>query len=292
MAEACRGWETRRAELDYEIDGIVIKVDDLDQQRRLGALHERPRWARAYKWAPSTAVTTLLQIHIRVGRTGALNPWAQLEPVQVGGVTVSHATLHNEEDINRKDIREGDLVIVQRAGDVIPQVVGPAGAHEKGTSAVHHAGALSAVRRRRREAGGRGHASLPEPRLPVARPGDADPLGQRGDGHRGGRRAVRRASSGTKGCCARCPTSTGSPSSSWSRSRDTAEISAARAVEAIARSKEQPFSRVLFGLNIPKVGWVLARNLARHFGTVDALVAASQEDVEQVEGSAPIAPSS
>ena len=127
VAEACSAWESRRAELDYEIDGIVIKVDDLDQQRRLGALHERPRWARAYKWAPTAAVTTLRKIHIRVGRTGALNPWAELEPVHVGGVTVSNATLHNEEDINRKDIREGDLVIVQRAGDVIPQVVGPAG---------------------------------------------------------------------------------------------------------------------------------------------------------------------
>ena len=133
VAEACSAWESRRSELDYEIDGIVIKVDDLDQQRRLGALHERPRWARAYKWAPTAAVTTLRKIHIRVGRTGALNPWAELEPVHVGGVTVSNATLHNEEDINRKDIREGDLVIVQRAGDVIPQVVGPAGDHAKGT---------------------------------------------------------------------------------------------------------------------------------------------------------------
>ena len=120
----------RRVELDYEIDGIVVKVDSLDQQRRLGALHERPRWARAFKWAPMTAQTKLVKIAIRVGRTGALNPWAMLEPVEVGGVTVSRATLHNEEDINRKDIREGDDVIVQRAGDVIPQVVGPAGRTE------------------------------------------------------------------------------------------------------------------------------------------------------------------
>src|SRR6266542_80883 len=94
---ACREWEKRRAELDYEIDGVVIKVDSLDQQQRLGSLHERPRWARAYKWAPMTAQTKLLQIAIRVGRTGALNPWAMLEPVEVGGVTVSRATLHNEE---------------------------------------------------------------------------------------------------------------------------------------------------------------------------------------------------
>jgi DNA ligase (NAD+) len=133
VMKACREWEQRRAELDYEIDGIVIKVDSLDQQARLGALHERPRWARAFKWAPMTATTRLNKIAIRVGRTGALNPWAMLEPVEVGGVTVSRATLHNEEDINRKQIREGDIVIVQRAGDVIPQVVGPAGAHQPGT---------------------------------------------------------------------------------------------------------------------------------------------------------------
>ncbi|HWB56089.1 MAG TPA: NAD-dependent DNA ligase LigA, partial [Gaiellaceae bacterium] len=114
VARECAEWETRRAELDYEIDGIVIKVESLDQQQRLGALHGRPRWARAFKWAPMTAQTRLVKIHVRVGRTGNLNPWAQLEPVEVGGVTVSQATLHNEEDINRKDIREGDRVVVQR----------------------------------------------------------------------------------------------------------------------------------------------------------------------------------
>src|SRR5438876_6195799 len=133
VARAATEWEERRIELDYEVDGIVIKVDSFDQQRRLGALHERPRWARAYKWAPMTATTRLNKILIRVGRTGALNPWAMLEPVEVGGVTVSQATLHNEEDINRKDIRERDNVIVQRAGDVIPQVVGPVLPHVNGT---------------------------------------------------------------------------------------------------------------------------------------------------------------
>jgi DNA ligase (NAD+) len=121
------------ARLDYEIDGIVVKVDSLAQQQALGSLHSRPRWARAFKWAPLTAVTRLERIAVRVGRTGALNPWAMLAPVEVGGVTVSRATLHNEEDINRKEIREGDDVIVQRAGDVIPQIVGPAGPHRRGT---------------------------------------------------------------------------------------------------------------------------------------------------------------
>src|SRR5690349_21951830 len=133
VAKHCREWERRRADLDYEIDGIVIKVDSLEQQAILGALHSRPRWSRAFKWAPMTAQTKLDKIAIRVGRTVALNHWAMHEPVPVGGVTVSRATLHNEDDINRKDIREGDLVIVQRAGDVIPQIVGPAGPHARGT---------------------------------------------------------------------------------------------------------------------------------------------------------------
>ncbi len=116
----------RRVELDYEIDGIVIKVDSLDQQRRLGALHERPRWARAFKWAPMTAQTKLAEDRRSASAARARSTRGRmLEPVEVGGVTVSRATLHNEDDINRKDIREGDTVIVQRAGDVIPQVVGP-----------------------------------------------------------------------------------------------------------------------------------------------------------------------
>ena len=193
VAAACAEWERRRAELDYEIDGIVIKVDSFDQQARLGALHERPRWARAYKWAPMTAQTKLLEIAIRVGRTGALNPWAILEPVTVGGVTISRATLHNEEDINRKQIREGDVVIVQRAGDVIPQVVGPAGPHARGTKEFRMPERCPLCDAEVVQAGGRGHAPLPEPRLPVARARDADQLGLRRDGHRGRRRAVRAA---------------------------------------------------------------------------------------------------
>ena len=102
VAEACAAWEARRAALGYEIDGIVIKVDSFAQQDAIGSLHGRPRFARAYKWAPTAAVTRLLKIHVRVGRTGVLNPLAELEPVQVGGVTVSSATLHNEDDITRE----------------------------------------------------------------------------------------------------------------------------------------------------------------------------------------------
>lgn len=122
---ACEAWETRRASLDYDIDGAVVKVDDLEMQRRLGAVGRAPRWAVAYKFAPTTALTTLEDIRVNVGRTGALIPFAVLAPVAVGGVTVRQATLHNHEDIARKDLRIGDTVVVQRAGDVIPQVVAP-----------------------------------------------------------------------------------------------------------------------------------------------------------------------
>ncbi|MEX0842865.1 MAG: NAD-dependent DNA ligase LigA, partial [Gemmatimonadota bacterium] len=117
------GFDRDRDELDYEIDGVVIKVDDLDDRVDLGTTSRHPRWALAFKFEPRKEVTRIERIAVSVGRTGVLTPLALLRPVDVGGVTVSRATLHNREEIERKDIREGDTVRVQRAGDVIPQVV-------------------------------------------------------------------------------------------------------------------------------------------------------------------------
>ncbi|HEU4449375.1 MAG TPA: NAD-dependent DNA ligase LigA [Gaiellaceae bacterium] len=286
VVRECEEWERKRIELDYEIDGIVVKVDELAQQRSLGALHGRPRWARAYKWAPMTAQTRLLKIHIRVGRTGNLNPWAQLEPVEVGGVTVSQATLHNEEDINRKDIRQGDTVIVQRAGDVIPQVVGPVLPHAKGT------------RRFRMP------ARCPLCDTPIVKPegevmhrcpNDACP--SRGleslinwvmaaaDIEGVGEQFVRRL--WQLGLLRSLPDLYRLTKEQLVELDGYGEVSAQNAIDAIQASKGIRFSRVLFGLNIPDVGWVTAQNLARHFGTVDALMAATQEQIEEVEGIGP-----
>jgi DNA ligase (NAD+) len=286
VAEAVAAWERRRAELNYEIDGVVVKVDSFDQQQRLGALHERPRWARAFKWAPSTAVTTLRRIHIRVGRTGALNPWAELEPVEVGGVTVSTATLHNEEDINRKGIREGDSVIVQRAGDVIPQVVGPAGEHAPGTvdwrmparcplcnSTVVKPEGEVMHRCPNRACPSRGLETLIHW---VSAAMDIEGVGEQ---------FVRKL--WDEGLLRSMPDLYRLTAAQLEQVEGYAEISAARAVAAIERSKEQPFARVLFGLNIPKIGWVLARNLAHHFGTAGALAEATREELEAAEGIGP-----
>ncbi|HEX6702790.1 MAG TPA: NAD-dependent DNA ligase LigA, partial [Gaiellaceae bacterium] len=269
-----------------EIDGIVIKVDSLPQQRELGSLHERPRWARAFKWAPMTAVTRLNEIKIRVGRTGALNPWAMLEPVEVGGVTVSRATLHNEEDVNRKDIREGDDVIVQRAGDVIPQIVGPAGAHRPGTKPFKMPKRCPLCDAEIVKPEGEAMHRCPNRACPsrgleslinwVEAAADIEGVGEQSIRRLWDLRLVR------------------SIPDLYRLTKDQlmeldgyAEISATNAVESIAASKQVPFSRVLFGLNIPKVGWIMAQNVVRHFGTVDRLLSATQEEIEEVDGIGP-----
>ncbi|HEY3207122.1 MAG TPA: NAD-dependent DNA ligase LigA [Gaiellaceae bacterium] len=286
VAKACRDWERRRADLDYEIDGIVIKVDSLDQQARLGALHERPRWARAFKWAPMTAQTKLLKIAIRVGRTGALNPWAMLEPVEVGGVTVSRATLHNEEDINRKQIREGDIVIVQRAGDVIPQVVGPAGAHQPGTKKfrmpkkcplcgtnIVRPEGEAMHRCPNRDCPSRGIETLNNWVMAAA---DIEGVGEQ---------LVRRL--WDLGLVRSVPDLYRLTLEQLLDLDGFQEKSASNVIGSIERSKEIPFRRVLYGLNIPDVGGVTAGVLARELGTIDRLLGATIEELEAIDGIGP-----
>jgi DNA ligase (NAD+) len=286
VMKACREWEVRRAELDYEIDGIVIKVDSLEQQARLGALHERPRWARAFKWAPMTATTRLNKIAIRVGRTGALNPWAMLAPVEVGGVTVSRATLHNEEDINRKQIREGDIVVVQRAGDVIPQVVGPAGAHEPGTKEfrmpkkcplcgtnVVKPEGEAMHRCPNRDCPSRGIETLNNWVMAAA---DIEGVGEQ---------LVRRL--WDAGLVRSVPDLYRLTKEQLLELDGFQEKSASNVIASIERSKQIPFRRVLYGLNIPDVGGVTAGVLARELGTIGRLLGATVEELEGIDGIGP-----
>jgi DNA ligase (NAD+) len=286
VAQACRAWEKRRIELDYEIDGLVIKVDSFDQQRRLGSLHERPRWARAYKWAPMTAQTKLEKIAIRVGRTGALNPWAMLEPVEVAGVTISRATLHNEEDINRKDIREGDTVIVQRAGDVIPQVVGPVLPHVRGTKPFKMPANCPLCGAEIVKPEGEAMHRCPNRACPsrgleslinwVQSAADIEGVGEQ---------SIRRL--WELGLVRSLPDLYRLTREQLMELDGYGDISAANAIRSIDASKEVPFHRVLFGLNIPDVGWVTAQNLARHFENIDRLLEATQEDIQDVDGIGP-----
>jgi DNA ligase (NAD+) len=233
-----------------------------------------------------TAETTLEKIAIRVGRTGALNPWAMLEPVQVGGVTVSRATLHNEEDINRKDIREGDRVIVQRAGDVIPQIVGPAGDHKPGTKRFRMPKKCPLCGEKIVKPEGEAMHRCPNRACPsrgletlinwVQGPADIDGVGEQ---------LMRRL--WELGLVRSLPDLYRLTKEQLLELDGFAEVSASKAIEAIEHSKRTPFSRVLLGLNIPDVGWVTAQNLARHFADVEQLAAAAQEEIQEVEGIGP-----
>ena len=286
----CLEWQHRRGALDFEIDGVVVKVSDFELQRRLGAVGRDPRWAVAWKFPPTTAKTRLIAVHWNVGKFGDLHPFAELEPVRVGGVTVRMATLHNEEDLARKDLREGDEVIVLRAGDVIPQVVSPAphALENPGrrppvrvpsrcpicaTPTVKPAGAVF-THCPNRECPGRQWQLL---RHFVSRGAmDIDGLGEKQVGVLLERGLVRSAVD------------------LYALREDQlleldgfAEISAKRLVAAIDASRRRPFARVLFAIGIEEVGEVTARNVAAQFRHIDALLAATPPEIEQTPGVGP-----
>ena len=288
----CRLWQDRRDALDYEIDGVVVKVNDHELQRRLGVVGREPRGAVAWKFPSQTAVTKLRRIAWNVGRTGHLVPFAALEPVVVSGVTVKLATLHNEEDLARKDVRDGDEVIVLRAGDVIPQVVSPA------PDAVKRPGRSRRPRPPRR-CPACGHETI-KPADSVwticpnraACPGqqwqalkhfvakgamDIEGLGEERVSQLMREGLIRNAADIYELTVDRLTGLEG-----------FAELSARNLVEAIEASKQRPFSRVLYALGIEGVGEVNARNLAAAFGSIDALVAATPEEIAQTPGIGPV----
>ena len=284
----CLQWQERRGALDFEIDGVVVKVNDFELQRRLGVAGRDPRWAIAWKFPPTTAVTRLNAVNWNVGKFGDLHPFAALEPVHVGGVTVKAATLHNEEDLARKDVREGDRVIVLRAGDVIPQVISPA-PHE---------------------------AERPD-RSPPPRPPERCPFCNTP--------TVKSSGVFTRCPNLECPERNRQIVTAFAYILDVdglgeqqvanflrlglittaadlyrldperllaldgyGEISVNKLLDSLERSKRQSFGRVLFALGIEGVGYVTGNSLAQHFRTIDALLAATPEQIAETPGIGPI----
>jgi DNA ligase (NAD+) len=287
----CLDWQDRRGSLDFEIDGVVVKVDDLELQRRLGTAGRDPRWAIAWKFPPTTAVTRLNEVLWNVGKFGDLHPFADLEPVPVGGVVVKLATLHNEEDLARKDVRPGDDVIVLRAGDVIPQVVSPA---------------PHAVERK-----DRGPVPRPPGQCPVCGTPTVKPEGSVFTKcpnvlcpgrqwqllkHFASQGAMDIDGLGEKQVAVLQEAGLVTTAADFYRLtpeqltglRGVGELSARRLVDAIQASKDRPFGRVLYAIGLEEVGFVTGRNLAQRFRTIDALLDATPEQIQDTPGIGPI----
>ncbi len=290
VVRRCHWWEERREELDYEIDGVVVKVDERVLWPQLGVVGREPRWAIAWKFAPTTATTKLLDVVWNVGRTGHLVPFATLEPVHVGGVTVSTATLHNEEDLARKDVRVGDEVVVMRAGDVIPQVVAPLlqrrpqGTRKPvppgrcpacGTLTVKPDDAVFTICPNR--AGCPGQSFQHVKHFVSKGAMDIDGLGEK--------QAQRFLEEGLIEDVADIYRLDEEHLVSLER---FGEVSARNLLAAIDASRSRPFMKILYALGLPGVGAVTAEALVDHFSSIDALRAADPERIEEVEGVGPI----
>ena len=290
VVKRCHWWEERRDQLDYEIDGVVVKVDEKALWRELGVVGREPRWAIAWKFPPTTATTKLLKVVWNVGRTGHLVPFAMLEPVHVGGVTVSTATLHNEEDLARKGVREGDDVVVMRAGDVIPQVVSPKlprknprarkpkppqNCPECGHETEKPEDSVFTICPNRRGCPGQSFQHVKHFVSKGAM--DIEGLGEK--------QARRFLEEGLIGDVAEIYELTAERLTELERFGET---SARNLVASIDASRRRPFKRVLYALGLPGVGYVTAEALADHFGSIDALHEADPEAIEEVEGVGPI----
>jgi len=279
-----RHWETNRHSVDWEIDGTVVKVDRTDEQRELGATSHAPRWAIAFKFPPEERTALLKAIDVHTGRTGKVTPFAVLDPVFVGGVTVTYATLHNEDEVRRKDVRQGDTVIVRRAGDVIPEIVGPVvakrkrGARRWSMPAVCNACGTPLVRPE-------GEADY---RCPNKR--GCPSQGLEWLFHFAGRGAMDIEHLGymtvmrllEKGLIEDPADIYALDADKLSQLPGFKEKSIDNLLSQIEASKDRPIWRLLVGLNIRHVGAHVAQVLARAFGSLDALAGASEDEIDAV----------
>jgi DNA ligase (NAD+) len=289
--EFCTSWEERRHDLDYEIDGAVVKIDDLALRDRLGSTSKAPRWAIAYKFPPEERTTLLRQIMVSIGRTGKATPFAMLEPVFVGGSTVGVSTLHNEDQVAAKDVREGDTVVVRKAGDVIPEVVGPVlGLRKKGarkwkfpTECPVCGGPLVRLE-------GESDTFCTNLDCPAQVAGRIEHFASRGAMDIEGFGEQR----------SHLFTTLDPPlvrdvgdiyTIEWDRVRALegfGEIAVRNLQEAIEASKERPLANLLVGLNIRHLGGTMSQLLARGVGSLDAIMEADEEALAAVDGVGPI----
>ncbi|MCU1487448.1 MAG: ligase, NAD-dependent [Actinomycetia bacterium] len=291
----CRHWVEHRHDLPYEIDGVVVKVDDLALREELGSTSKAPRWAIAYKFPPEEKTTRLIDIMVSIGRTGRATPFGQLEPVFVSGSTVQVATLHNEDQVRAKDVRPGDVVIVRKAGDVIPEIVGPV---------------LPRDDPKRKEWAfpkdcprcgqplvrpeGESDTRCVNIECPAQRAGRIEHFCSRGamDIEGFGEQRAHLFTTVTRADGSRLVEDIGDL---YSLTRDDllelegfGEISARNLLEAIAASKERPLPNLLIGLNIRRVGPAASQVLARTFGDLDHIMDAPLEALAAAEGVGPL----
>ncbi len=282
----CESWIERRETVPYEVDGLVIKVNDLAVQDSMGVVGRAPRGAVAFKFPGREGTTRLLDIGVNVGRTGALVPYAVLEPVKVGGVTIQKATLHNFKDLQRKDIRIGDRVVVRRAGDVIPYVVGPVTEARTGDERVFEVPQVCpscgepVVSREDEVAVTCVNVDCPEQQVQrvshFIAVMDVEGMGERTASLLIEQGLIRNAAD------------------LYTLDRDSllslegfAETSTQNLLTAIEATKERPLAQVIAALGIQGVGGVVARTLARHYGSIDELADADPEELEAIEGIGP-----
>ena len=289
VMEFCKKWEKERFNLPYEIDGVVIKINDLAQQQELGTVARDPRWAIAFKYPPIQVATKLLDIRVNIGRTGSVNPWALLEPVNIRGVTVARASLHNEGDIQRKDLRIGDWALVQRAGEVIPQVVKPVMERRTGSEEVYHLPERcpmcgTPIVRLEKEA----MAYCPNTQCPARNlesfihfvskgAMDIDTIGER--------MCAQLLEVGYLKSVADFYTLTREQLLALEGIKDKSADNMLKGIEA---SQHRPLWRLLCGLNIRYVGEKTAQILAQAFGSMDALLAASEQEIGGIAGIGPV----
>src|SRR5436190_3628499 len=288
VLDYCKKGENERFNLPYESDGVVIKINDIVQQQELGTVARDPRWAIAFKYPPTQVATQLLDIRVNIGRTGSVNPWAVLEPVNIRGVTLARAALHNEGDVQRKDLRVGDWVLVQRAGEVIPQVVKPIVERRTGKEQVYYLPERCPL------------CDTPIIRIPDQAmaycPNEECPSRNlESIIHFVSRGAMDMDTIGEKMC--EQLLSTGyikSVADFYSLTRDqllalegVKAKSADNMLSAIEASKRRAFWRLLIGLNIRYVGEKTAQILANAFGNIDKLLGASEEEIVAVPGIGP-----